>query len=120
MGQLFSRTKVPQLEKLISSHVYRFVQLIRDNGPNVDLAVASRALEADIMSTFSFGKSIEAVDSWASGKELEMVAKNDLKATWMPVVSFLPLFRTLDADSGGFPSLPTFRFCASYSNNLRM
>lgn len=49
MGQLFSRTKVPQLEKLISSHVNRFVQLIRDNGPNVDLAVASRALEADIM-----------------------------------------------------------------------
>ncbi|KAI8667509.1 hypothetical protein NCS56_00887400 [Fusarium sp. Ph1] len=91
MGQLFSRTKVPQLEKLISSHVNRFVQLIRDNGPNVDLAVASRALEADIMSTFSFGKSIEAVDSWASGKELEMVAKNDLKATWMPVFTNFPL-----------------------------
>ncbi|RSL68920.1 hypothetical protein CEP54_002506 [Fusarium duplospermum] len=91
MGQLFSRTKVPQLEKLISSHVNRFVQLIRDNGPNVDLAVASRALEADIMSTFSFGKSIEAVDSWAKGKELEMVAKNDLKATWMPVFTNFPL-----------------------------
>ncbi|UPL04164.1 hypothetical protein LCI18_015098 [Fusarium solani-melongenae] len=91
MGQLFSRTKVPQLEKLISSHVNRFVQLIRDNGPNVDLAVASRALEADIMSTFSFGKSIEAIDSWASGKELEMVAKNDLKATWMPVLTNFPL-----------------------------
>ncbi|KAI8668433.1 hypothetical protein NCS55_00869100 [Fusarium keratoplasticum] len=91
MGQLFSRTKVPQLEKLISSHVNRFVQLIRDNGPNVDLAVASRALEADIMSTFSFGKSIEAVNSWASGKELEMVAKNDQKATWMPVFTNFPL-----------------------------
>ncbi|RSM15960.1 hypothetical protein CEP52_000429 [Fusarium oligoseptatum] len=74
MGQLFSRTKT-----------------IRDNGPNVDLAVASRALEADIMSTFSFGKSIEAVNSWAKGKELEMVAKNDLKATWMPVFTNFPL-----------------------------
>ncbi|RMJ07869.1 hypothetical protein CDV36_012526 [Fusarium kuroshium] len=91
MGQLFSRTKVPQLEKLISSHVNRFIQTIRDNGPSVDLAVASRALEADIMSTFSFGKSIEAVDSWAKGKELEMVAKNDLKATWMPVFTNFPL-----------------------------
>jgi hypothetical protein len=30
-----------------------------------------------------------------------MVAKNDLKATWMPVVSFLPLFEISDADSGG-------------------
>ncbi|RSL89927.1 hypothetical protein CEP51_001012 [Fusarium floridanum] len=64
---------------------------IRDNGRSVDLAVASRALEADIMSTFSFGKSIEAVDSWAKGKELEMVAKNDLKATWMPVFTNFPL-----------------------------
>ena len=31
-----------------------------------------------------------------------MVAKNDLKATWMPVVGFLPLIEISEADSCGF------------------
>ncbi|KAL6912555.1 hypothetical protein FSST1_010315 [Fusarium sambucinum] len=91
MSQLFSRSKVPQLEKLISHHVERFVHKIRDGDSVVDLGVASRALEADIMSDFSFGTSINAIDSWAGGKQLAMVEKNDEKATWMPVLTNFPL-----------------------------
>ena len=49
MAQLFSRSKVPQLEKLIMSHVQRFVRKIREGAGRVDLGVAARALEADIM-----------------------------------------------------------------------
>ncbi|KAJ4247199.1 hypothetical protein NW762_013338 [Fusarium torreyae] len=90
MSQLFSRSKVPQLEKLISSHVEKFVNKIRD-GDSVDLGVASRALEADIMSDFSFGTPIQAVESWAGGEQLAMVEKNDEKATWMPVLTNFPL-----------------------------
>ncbi|KAM5386582.1 hypothetical protein ACJZ2D_000545 [Fusarium nematophilum] len=100
MGQLFSRSKVPQVEKLILYHVDRFTSTIQRTGPKVDLMVASRALEADIMwarrltrykAAFSFGKSIQAIDSWANGNELAMVAKNDEKATWMPILTNFPL-----------------------------
>lgn len=49
MAQLYSRSKVPYVEELISFHVARFVQKIRGTGPLVDLVAASRALEADIM-----------------------------------------------------------------------
>ncbi|CEI68061.1 unnamed protein product [Fusarium venenatum] len=91
MSQLFSRSKVPQLERLISHHVQRFVHKIRNNDSIVDLGVSSRALEADIMSDFSFGTSINAIDYWAGGKQLAMVEKNDEKATWMPVLTNFPL-----------------------------
>ncbi|KAG5769729.1 hypothetical protein H9Q73_013478 [Fusarium xylarioides] len=63
----------------------RFVDKIRNIDSIVDLSVASRSLEADIMSDFSFGTTINALDSWASGEQLAMVEKNDEKATWMPV-----------------------------------
>ncbi|KAF4969254.1 hypothetical protein FSARC_3507 [Fusarium sarcochroum] len=91
MAQLFSRSKVPQLEKLISSHVEKFVHKIRGGDSVVDLGMASRALEADIMSEFSFGTPIQAVDSWAGGEQLAMVEKNDEKATWMPVLTNFPV-----------------------------
>jgi len=104
MAQLFSRSKVPQLEKVISRHVMKFVDKMRISDSIVDLSVASRSLEADIMckikstwlfyslvnikiADFSFGTTINALDSWASGEQLAMVEKNDEKATWMPVVS---------------------------------
>ncbi|KAF4340442.1 cytochrome P450 monooxygenase [Fusarium beomiforme] len=95
MGQLFARSKVSQLEKLISHHVTRFIDKIRDGDSIVDLGVASRALEADIMSDFSFGTPINAVDSWASREPLAMVEKNDEKATWMPVLTNFPLLSEL-------------------------
>lgn len=82
----------------------RFIDMMRNSDPIVDLSVASRSLEADIMckiqsiwifyflvnikiADFSFGTTINALDSWASGEQLAMVEKNDEKATWMPVVS---------------------------------
>ncbi|EWZ95681.1 hypothetical protein FOCG_17047 [Fusarium oxysporum f. sp. radicis-lycopersici 26381] len=91
MSQLFSRSKVPQLEKLISHHVERFIDKIRNSNPIIDIGVASRALEADIMSDFSFGTTLGAVDFWAGEKQLAMVEKNDEKATWMPVLTNFPL-----------------------------
>lgn len=41
---------------------------------------------------FSFGSTVGALDAWAAGRELAMVAKNDELASWMPVVSSLLLF----------------------------
>lgn len=49
MAQLFSRSRVHQLEKLISYHVERFIDKIRDGMSHVDLGMGARALEADIM-----------------------------------------------------------------------
>ncbi|KPM38471.1 hypothetical protein AK830_g8100 [Neonectria ditissima] len=57
----------------------------------IELMSACRALEADIISSFSFGKSINAVDSWARRENLNMVAKNDEKATWMPLLTSFPV-----------------------------
>ncbi|KAH7261641.1 cytochrome P450 [Fusarium tricinctum] len=86
MAQLFSRSKVPNIEKLISSHVERLVNKLQHEVLHINLCTAARALEADIMSEFSFGTSIRAIDCWASGKQLAMVEKNDEMATWMPMV----------------------------------
>lgn len=66
MAQLFSRSKVPQLEKLIVAHVERFVRKVAEGGETVDLGVAARALEADIMckssrATFEWGRSLTGV-----------------------------------------------------------
>ncbi|KAF5583476.1 cytochrome P450 monooxygenase [Fusarium pseudoanthophilum] len=69
----------------------RFVDKIRNGDSIVDLSVACRSLEADIMSDFSFGTTINALDSWASGEQLAMVEKNDEKATWMPVLTNFPM-----------------------------
>lgn len=49
MAQLFSRSKVPNIEKLISSHVERLVNKLQHEVSHVNLGTAARALEADIM-----------------------------------------------------------------------
>lgn len=36
---------------------------------------------------FSFGEAVNAVDAWARGQDLAIVANNDRKATFMPLVS---------------------------------
>lgn len=36
---------------------------------------------------FSFGEAVNAVAAWARGEELAIVANNDRKATFMPLVS---------------------------------
>lgn len=40
---------------------------------------------------FSFGEPVNAVAAWAKGEELAIVANNDRKATYMPLVSDLSL-----------------------------
>ncbi|KAJ3546621.1 hypothetical protein NM208_g1915 [Fusarium decemcellulare] len=82
----YSRETYERVHK-VGNH---FIGKIRGRNASVNLVVASRALEADIMSEFSFGKPIGAIDSWAAGKEFAMVAKNDEKATWMPVLTSFP------------------------------
>ncbi|KAF4470592.1 benzoate 4-monooxygenase cytochrome p450 [Fusarium albosuccineum] len=94
----YSRETYERVHK-VGNH---FIGKIRGNDASVNLVVASRALEADIMSEFSFGKPIGAIDSWAAGQELSMVAKNDEKATWMPVLS--PSIR--DLGTTGAKSIP--------------
>ncbi|PCH01096.1 Cytochrome P450 [Penicillium occitanis (nom. inval.)] len=59
---------------------------------------ACRALEADIVSEFSFGEAIGAIDAWHDRKELDMVSANDEIATWMPLLTNFPgLFRALSS-----------------------
>ncbi|RAO73929.1 uncharacterized protein BHQ10_009941 [Talaromyces amestolkiae] len=59
---------------------------------------ACRALEADIVSEFSFGEAIGAVDAWHDRKELDMVSANDEIATWMPLLTNFPgLFGALSS-----------------------
>jgi hypothetical protein len=36
---------------------------------------------------FGFGKTINALDAWANGKDVAMVTENDKKSQWMPLVS---------------------------------
>ncbi|KAJ5907369.1 hypothetical protein N7495_000051 [Penicillium taxi] len=49
----------------------------------VDLVPNCRALEADIVSKFGFGKSIGAIESLKSGQKLQIVEENDHKSTQM-------------------------------------
>jgi hypothetical protein len=49
MAQLFSRSKVQNIEKLISSHVERLVGKLQHEVLHINLCTAARALEADIM-----------------------------------------------------------------------
>ncbi|KAI1076101.1 benzoate 4-monooxygenase cytochrome p450 [Whalleya microplaca] len=91
MGQLFNRSKMDNLEGLMLHHINQWVAAIaKKTDMVVDLAAACRALEADIISDFSFGATIGAIDAWSHGRQLGMVAKNDEKATWMPILTTLP------------------------------
>ncbi|KUL81487.1 hypothetical protein ZTR_09394 [Talaromyces verruculosus] len=59
---------------------------------------ACRALEADIVSEFSFGEAIGAIDAWHDKKELDIVSTNDEIATWMPLLNNFPrLFSALSS-----------------------
>ncbi|EFW99522.1 benzoate 4-monooxygenase cytochrome p450 [Grosmannia clavigera kw1407] len=92
MGQLLSRSKVPTLEGLMLHHIDAFVHALRRrSGTLVEAGSACRALEADIISTFSFGESLGAVDAWERGQNVKMVQANDEKATWMPLLTSFPL-----------------------------
>ncbi|KAH7129294.1 benzoate 4-monooxygenase cytochrome p450, partial [Dactylonectria macrodidyma] len=90
MGQLFSRSKMPNLESLMLHHVHAFINALAEQTEAIDINSACRALEADIISNFSFGKPLDAVDNWARGNQLAMVSKNDEKATRMPMLATFP------------------------------
>ncbi|KAF7947233.1 uncharacterized protein EAE97_004482 [Botrytis byssoidea] len=90
MGQLFNRSQMHKLEGLMLNHINQFVQTVASNRDRVNLLPVCRALEADIMSDFSFGHTIGALDAYSQGAELEMIARNDEKATWMPLLTGFP------------------------------
>ncbi|KAH6659035.1 cytochrome P450 [Truncatella angustata] len=90
MGQLFNRSQMHKLEGLMLHHISSFVQLLAKSKHEVDLTPACRALEADIISDFSFGHTIGAIAAYSQGEQLTMVAKNDEKATWMPLLVSFP------------------------------
>ncbi|ETS82547.1 hypothetical protein PFICI_04423 [Pestalotiopsis fici W106-1] len=92
MGQLFNRSQMHKLEGLMMHHINAFVQLLATTSHKTNLTPACRALEADIISDFSFGHPIGAIDAYSRGAELAMVAKNDEKATWMPLLTSFPTF----------------------------
>lgn len=104
MGQLYNRSKMPNLESLMCRHISEFIKTIGSREGPFDVAVACRALEADIICTFtfiwtltsavlnnceaefSFGKTIGAIRAWDKGHILDTVSKNDQKASLMPLV----------------------------------
>lgn len=105
MGQLYNQSKVDNLEQLMLHHISLWLDGANIKSNGFDVVPACRALEADIMcwyngssfkelrvltdnksADFSFGTPIGAVDAWRKGEQLGMVAMNDEKATWMPVV----------------------------------
>ncbi|KAK0609856.1 Cytochrome P450 monooxygenase yanH, partial [Lasiodiplodia hormozganensis] len=91
MGQLFNLSKMDNLRELMLQQVDGFVRALKQGGHRpVDLVPACRALEADIVSSFGFGTAVGAISAWSRGEELAMVAKNDEKATWMPVITNFP------------------------------
>ncbi|KAF4309936.1 cytochrome p450 [Botryosphaeria dothidea] len=91
MGQLFNLSKMDNLRELMLEQVNHFVRaLTHGRHQPVDLVPACRALEADIVSSFGFGRPVGAIGSWSRGDELAMVAKNDEKSTWMPLMTSFP------------------------------
>ncbi|KAF3399668.1 Cytochrome P450 monooxygenase yanH [Talaromyces pinophilus] len=98
MGQLYSRSKISNLKGLMAKHVAHWIECISLQHSTIDLMSACRALEADIVSEFSFGEAIGAIDAWHDRKELDMVSANDEIATWMPLLTNFPgLFRALSS-----------------------
>ncbi|KAI7782223.1 benzoate 4-monooxygenase cytochrome p450 [Diaporthe eres] len=90
LGQLFSRTNIAKLEALMLHHINAFVDAVGQKRGPIDVGPACRALEADIISGFSFGEAVNAVAAWARGEELAIVANNDRKATFMPLLMNFP------------------------------
>lgn len=128
MGQLFNRSQMHKLEGLMTHHVNTFVQILASMKDEVNLTPACRALEADIIckqvvscicglgiflnnlaADFSFGHTIGALKSFSSGTELAMVAKNDEKATWMPLVcGWFIIVDLIPTHTSIVDKLPTF------------
>lgn len=112
MGRLYTRSRIVLLEDLMLRQVGRWCGIMRKQRHVRDLSWACRALEADIVckmclfsclnaiqtltdvAEFSFGTSIRALDALDQGLWLDMVAMNDEKARWMPVVS--PRLKCMD------------------------
>ncbi|KAL1614228.1 hypothetical protein SLS56_012160 [Neofusicoccum ribis] len=91
MGQLFNLSQMDNLRELMLQQVNGLVHALRmKRNQAIDLVPACRALEADIVSSFGFGTAVGAIGSWSRGEELAMVAKNDEKATWMPMITNFP------------------------------
>ncbi|EXJ79940.1 hypothetical protein A1O3_08226 [Capronia epimyces CBS 606.96] len=91
MGQLYNRSRMDNLRGLMNHVVGDFVQTLkRHQDRPLECVPACRALEADLISLFSFGESIGAVRAWSNGEPWNMVLKNDEKATWMPVFTSFP------------------------------
>lgn len=109
MGQVYNRSKMDNLHDLMVENVMGFVKALQvKTSSTVDLMTACRAFEADVIckspsptipfeikshvltleleAQFSFGVSVEAVQAWSAGAPQSMVAANDEKAKWMPVV----------------------------------
>ncbi|TQN68409.1 Cytochrome P450 monooxygenase yanH [Colletotrichum shisoi] len=91
LGQLFSRSKIGNLEGLMLHHVNEFVGAVGEQQRPFDVGPACRALEADIISEFSFGEALNAVRSWSKGHDTPIVSKNDKKATFMPLLMNFPV-----------------------------
>ncbi|OHF00745.1 hypothetical protein CORC01_04062 [Colletotrichum orchidophilum] len=87
LGQLFSRSNIEKLEELMLHHIDEFISAVGKRSVSLDIGPACRALEADIISQFSFGEALSAVSAWSKGEEVAFVAKNDEKATFLPLVS---------------------------------
>ncbi|TEA10796.1 Cytochrome P450 monooxygenase yanH [Colletotrichum sidae] len=88
LGQLYSRSKMSNLEELMLQNVDNFVHAIRQKFETFDAGSACRALEADIISHFSFGEALNAVVAWSRDEEVAIVSMNDKKATLMPLWTY--------------------------------
>ncbi|OAQ59223.1 cytochrome P450 [Pochonia chlamydosporia 170] len=100
---------MPNLESLMCRHISEFIKTIGSREGPFDVAVACRALEADIIcaftfiwtltsallnifeAEFSFGKTIGAIRAWNKGQILDTISKNDEKASLMPLLTHYPL-----------------------------
>ncbi|KAK1459942.1 cytochrome P450 [Colletotrichum melonis] len=91
LGQLFSRSNIEKLEGLMLHHIDNFVSAVERRSVSFDIGPACRALEADIISDFSFGEALSAVSAWSKGEEVALVSKNDEKATFLPLMMNFPL-----------------------------
>ncbi|KAK2028551.1 benzoate 4-monooxygenase cytochrome p450 [Colletotrichum zoysiae] len=95
LGQLFSRSRIVNLEGLMLHHVDEFVKAVSQREHPFDIGPACRALEADIISEFSFGEALHAISGWSNDCEIPIVSKNDQKATFMPLLMNFPVLYDL-------------------------
>ncbi|KXH36385.1 hypothetical protein CSIM01_04900 [Colletotrichum simmondsii] len=106
LGQLFSRSNIEKLEGLMLHHIDEFVSAVGKRSVSFDIGPACRALEADIISDFSFGEALSAVSAWSKGEEVALVSKNDEKATYLPLWTYKAWVRNKDPDrKSQFPNL---------------